>query len=161
MVHLLGQPRLLHARVVLTDFISESACVVGRVYRLRARNLRIGVYVGERGFVGIREKFAELRLDTEYHFGEPGNVVGTAIPIEDLGPLPDGIVCALDLGTRDSVTGRDIHYVNDIPNPHDGLEGVMGWWAYTDTGEVCPKVPGCLAHRAGNAPLFAFLKDRN
>lgn len=56
-----------------------------RVYRLRARNLKFGVFDETRqGFVGVREKFGELFLDVEYR--------GQAVyAVEDLGELPSGV----------------------------------------------------------------------
>ena len=144
--------------MVLTGFIPESESVVGHVYRLRSRNLSFGVYVGGRQFIGVRQKFDREYLDAEYHFGEPGDVSGTAVPLEDLGPLPDGIVGALYLGTYDSVTGRSIRYERSIPNPNAGCEDAVGWWVFADTGGVCPKHPGCLAYDVENTPLLKFLK---
>jgi hypothetical protein len=57
----------------------------GHLYRLRSRNLPYGVYDGKGGFTGIREKFGDLYLFTEYDHstGEP---YGTATALEDLGP---------------------------------------------------------------------------
>lgn len=45
-----------------------SALVKGRVYRLNCRNLRIGVFDGEDGFIGIRTKFGNRFLDLEHHW---------------------------------------------------------------------------------------------
>jgi hypothetical protein len=55
------------------------------VYRLRSRNLTFGVYSKRSdGFTGIREKFGDRSLFTEY-FRQ------TAWPVEYLGQLPDEI----------------------------------------------------------------------
>ena len=41
---------------------------VGRVYKLSCRNLAFGVYFGAGSFVGIRTKFGQRFLDTEFHW---------------------------------------------------------------------------------------------
>jgi hypothetical protein len=49
-----------------------------QVYRIKCRNLSVGVWVPEaRGFIGIREKFGDKYLFTEYHY-ETGAPYGTA-----------------------------------------------------------------------------------
>jgi hypothetical protein len=61
------------------------------VYRIRSRNLQYGVYDSGRpaggGFIGIRTKFGERFLATEYD-------QHTAAAAEYLGMLPDGIAAA-------------------------------------------------------------------
>ena len=58
--------------------IKMADCVDRGLYRLRSRNLTLGVYRAEvKGFIGIREKFGPLYLDTEYLW-EPGPPFGTA-----------------------------------------------------------------------------------
>jgi len=92
------------------DRISIADCVEGHVYLLLSRNLVLGVFRRssdegvvehmqrfDTGFVGIREKFGHRYLFEEYHWdcGEP---YGTANPLEDLGPLPEGITAQERLG---------------------------------------------------------------
>ncbi len=63
-------------------------CIQGHLYRIHSRNLDLGVYredIG--GFIGIREKFGDHYLFTEYHSGL-GPPYGTVHPQEDLGPCP-------------------------------------------------------------------------
>jgi hypothetical protein len=43
-------------------------CVKGRLYQIACRNLRFGVYDGDGGFIGIREKFGSKFLFTELHW---------------------------------------------------------------------------------------------
>ena len=67
-------------------------CIKGRVYQIRCRNLRYGVYDGNSGFIGIREKFGVRYLFTEYHWdiGAPHGTVSDQI---DTGiDVPAGIV---------------------------------------------------------------------
>lgn len=51
----------------------------GGVYKLQSRNLTVGVYDGNEGFIGIREKFGDEYLFTEYLCREQG---GTKIPLD-------------------------------------------------------------------------------
>jgi len=64
--------------------------VKGHIYRLRSRNLACGVYDGASGFIGIRLKFDERYLFTEY-YDDGVSPFGTARPKEDLGALPDDV----------------------------------------------------------------------
>ena len=66
-------------------------CKDGFVYRLDARNLKYGIWLKGKGvwvkaegvFRGLRRKFGETFLDTEYHWDE-GPPHGTAKPIEEI-----------------------------------------------------------------------------
>lgn len=78
------------------DCIEMPDCKHGYVYRLRSRNLSIGVYdEAEKGFIGIREKFRHKFLSTEYHW-DTGAPHGTASPVEELEKLPAGLIPDLD-----------------------------------------------------------------
>lgn len=68
--------------------IPLTECVRGHCYALHSRNLLFGVFDGDRGFVGVRQKFGERYLDTEYHRGDGASPLGTARPYLDLGPCP-------------------------------------------------------------------------
>lgn len=60
------------------------------VYKLWARNLRVGVYNAKRkGFIGIRNKWGERFLDMEFHWDH--DYYPTAKPLEKIGMLPEGI----------------------------------------------------------------------
>jgi hypothetical protein len=66
-------------------------CVVGRVYKIRCRNLSYGVYDGDGGFIGIRTKFGSRFLFTEYHW-DTGAPFGTVSNQEDTGiDIPEDI----------------------------------------------------------------------
>ena len=67
--------------------ISKKDCVVGTVYRLRSRNLNVGVFTG-RGFIGIREKFGDKYLFQEFHH-EDGPPFGTVNPIAEIARVSD------------------------------------------------------------------------
>jgi len=59
-------------------------CIKGRVYKIRCRNLRYGVYNGDGGFIGIRTKFGSRYLFTEYHW-DTGAPFGTVRDQIDIG----------------------------------------------------------------------------
>lgn len=80
------------------------------IYRVYSRNLVVGVWDGTDdpcGFVGIRRKFNEEFLFTEYHW-EDGPPYGTVKPTDLLGVVPDGTVIAC--------------YLNDWVGAHRQLE---------------------------------------
>lgn len=65
-------------------------CKKGHIYSLQSRNLDLGVFDGQTGFIGIRTKFQFKYLDTEYHYdGLYEN--GTAKPLKEIGILPHWI----------------------------------------------------------------------
>lgn len=68
------------------EVIEWNDCKVRHLYLLRSRNLSHGVYDGEGGFIGIREKFGQRYLFTEYHWDSDPHF-GTANPVLDLGEV--------------------------------------------------------------------------
>lgn len=48
-------------------YIPLDKCIKRGIYRIRSRNLSIGLFDGEKGFIGIRTKFGDRYLFTEYH----------------------------------------------------------------------------------------------
>lgn len=76
----------------MSDFIPEANLENGRIYRIRSRNLLVGLWRAEsRGFIGVREKFGEKYLFEEFHHdSDPhcgtANAIG-ALPITH--PVPD------------------------------------------------------------------------
>jgi hypothetical protein len=73
---------------------------VGKVYRLRSRNLLVGVFTGDR-FIGIREKFGDRYLDAEY----PYDNGGTATAKEELGSI-ENIPLKISLGSQCQNCGK-------------------------------------------------------
>lgn len=123
-------------------------CVKGRIYRIRARNFRLGVYDGAGGFIGIREKFGQLFLDTEYHW-DADKLHGTVAAAEDTGiDVPPGIIVAEGTGSFDQVTGRPVKFDRPI------ADGGRGWY-FTDTGEASTAIRSV---NRGNKSLFDFLE---
>jgi len=100
------------------DRIPIKDCIEGHIYSLLSRNLKLGVYRGNEGtkrfgpgFIGIRTKFGSRYLFEEYHWdcGEP---YGTANPLRDLGPLPEGIEVCEALG--DSLDAMLFEYLEKL-----------------------------------------------
>lgn len=137
-------------------------CIKGRVYKINCRNLKLGVYDGNEGFIGIRTKFGSRYLATEYHWDQ-GPPFGTVSGVEDTGlDLPDTIAIMEYLGTENETNGRRIFTKKDVLNPNWPAEkGYMGWWHYEDTGEICETVKeGCRAVAIPNDDLFEFLDQK-
>ena len=70
--------KLLNTRVPMEE------CVKGRLYKLACRNLGYGVWNGVDGFIGLREKFGNVYLFTEYHW-DTGAPFGTVEGMLDTG----------------------------------------------------------------------------
>jgi len=75
----------------ITNYISLKECKHGGLYKIRARNFEYGVFIEEKqGFIGIRLKFQDRFLFTEYHW-DIGAPYGTVKPLEfiEMCPLDD------------------------------------------------------------------------
>lgn len=132
--------------------IPLTECVKRRTYRLKSRNLAFGVFDGETGFLGIREKFGHRYVFTEYHW-DTGAPHGTVEPLEDLCvELPETVLLAEHMpGSWDAVTNRPILF--DAPV----YQGGRGWY-FTDTDETCDQ-NAVRPHIIDNQKLFAFLVE--
>lgn len=75
---------------MLQSPIPMEECRKGYVYELYSRNLRWGIYDGEEGFIGVREKFGSRYLFTEYHWDQ-GPPHGTVKPLTEMGPYPGDV----------------------------------------------------------------------
>ena len=77
--------------------IPKSECKDRRLYRLKSRNLALGVWCAKSGgFIGLRTKFDSTYPTTEYHW-EQGAPHGTAQPQEE---LPDDLPANVPLTER-------------------------------------------------------------
>ena len=74
------------------NWIPLAECVDRKFYLIYARNFYYGVFSKEKnGFIGIRTKFGQRYLFTEYHW-DTGEPHGTAKPFEALNvDLPENI----------------------------------------------------------------------
>lgn len=124
-------------------------CKNRRVYKIHSRNLLLGVFDATcLGFIGIREKFGELFLFTEYHW-DNGPPHGTVKPLEDTGidlPRDINLSCheedVIDLKTKRIV-------IFDSPK----ISGGKGWY-FKDTGEFSDSI---LPYSPRNEKLFEYL----
>lgn len=118
--------------------------VRGRVYIIQSRNLSIGVWDGERGFIGIRTKFRERYLFKELHW-DVDNLYGTVSGAKDLGiDVPPDIEIRETFDPVDRKTKRPVLY----------SEKGNGWHFEGETAvnkDIDPV-------RNQNAALFSFLK---
>tara|TARA_Y100000310_G_scaffold277910_1_gene296020 strand:- start:394 stop:1110 length:717 start_codon:yes stop_codon:yes gene_type:complete len=122
-------------------------CIHGHVYRLHSRNLIVGAWhEGERGFSGIREKFGSRYIFMEYHWDHTH--FPTARPLEDLRPLPEGILPDDYLGSFTDA-GREVWWDREAADE----EHKLGRQRYKDTNEFCDEP----ARRESNLPLFEYL----
>lgn len=144
----------------MTDdgYMKMEELIQGGAYRIRSRNLAYGVWdAGRQGFVGIREKFNNEYLDTEFHY-DTGAPYGTARPEEFMGMCP-----VMDLAEYHSRCdeGRDVRWQQQTGLGPRG----EGWWTHVDDGSVLPNPdqkgePGfCQNFAYKNEPLFGWLKE--
>lgn len=84
-------------------------CEKGVVYRLKSRNLTLGVYDGNTGFIGIREKFTSRYLFTEYHY-DSGPPFGTVTPLAEVDIVPDDIKITESLGSQCQICGTESYF---------------------------------------------------
>ena len=141
---------------MMKELIPKSACQDRTLYRIRSRNLTLGVYNAPTGgFIGLRRKWSDTYLSEEYHY-DNGPPYGTARPVEALPDvLPPELRHATQLGTFCDC-GVPCAYV---PWPEGGerevdLGGgktirVPGEWRHLEA-TACTKI---LAHSRSNKPL--------
>jgi hypothetical protein len=118
-------------------------CIKGHIYKLDSRNLAVGIFDGETGFIGIRYKFGDSFLFTEYHW-DTGPPYGTAKPREDICVLPEKIKPVETLCTYCDICKREVTYIRE------GLK-----WVYKDTGEEMEEKG--IPRSNSNKDLFNFL----
>lgn len=127
--------------------------VKGRVYRFRARNFFYGVWNGESGFIGIREKFHSIYLFTEYHADQPFG--GTAWWIEDHLPIADA---PTDLEIRerfDPICGQckqGVEFRPDVPGTR-----APGRQYHLDAALDADHDPHGQVYTPPNTPLLLWL----
>lgn len=135
-------------------FIPVGELEHGCVYEIVSRNLYVGVWDsqannGGGGFIGIRQKFGDSYLFTEYEHTTGGNF-GTARAFKKLDvKLPKGIVIGIDVEFLDKTNGRLIEFTSPRP-PYGTGRG----WVYSDAKE---EVPTDNVLRVQNKPLFDIL----
>ena len=125
----------------------------GKVYRLRSRNLVVGVLDGKDGYIGDREKFGARFLATEYDW-DTGPPHGTATPLASIGVVPEGIPIVERLPGDDCLSCHGVAcccYV-EYAEPIDvGGRRVAGRW-------VCMECVNPRPVARANRELFGFLE---
>lgn len=147
-------------------YLPIDECEDRGIYRISSRNLSVGVFVKETsGFIGIREKFGDLFLFSEYH-NDTGAPFGTVFPKEKIGQLPEDIELKEYLGSVDQKTGKPVVYDYTPDENGNGTQfradkdgkaetyRVKGW-CWVDTGEPDTNIRSMAVM---NQKLFDFLK---
>lgn len=123
------------------------------VYRIHSRNLVVGVWNGKNGFIGIREKFRDKFLFTEYHW-ETGTPYGTAKPLELITTLPEDIELREMTDPYCDKCGQPTIFKKD--NPEDeGTHRGLGTHYHADMTSLCD---GAYSSIRTYKPLFDFLE---
>lgn len=141
--------------------IPLSECEKGKIYALKSRNLTLGVFDGDRGFIGIREKFAHKYLFKEYHH-DTGPPFGTVTPLKFLEvSVPNWIPLKETLADVCRNCGRPVLW-NDSLNKDINWEHIP-WERYSlEEEKVTSFVHDCEKPRAisiSNSYLFKFLEE--
>lgn len=144
-------------RVPWAHWVRSSECVHGSTYRIQSRNLAVGVWNAETGgFVGIREKFGDRFLFTEYHH-DTGGSFGTAMPLELLEECP--VTDLAEGHVRCNTHGRPVEFRRENP---DGT----GQRYHSDDGTRLLDRPderdhpdACTSFHYGNEALLTYLQD--
>lgn len=116
-----------------------------RVYWLHSRNLVVGAWQPEtQGFIGVRHKFSNTYLFTEYHY-DTGAPVGTACPLAPAGELwvPEGV------RMHENAAGTWCGDASEV----EVVRGADGRRVHVTDGRVCTQP---YVHR--NEDLFALLE---
>jgi hypothetical protein len=117
--------------------IPKAECKDRRLYRIKSRNLVLGVYrVESGGFLGLREKFGQVYVFEEYHWENES--YATVQPFEELPEtLPLDIPNEESLGTVCSFCDVPCAYVRwpeggtrEVVLPDGGTINVPGKWQH-------------------------------
>lgn len=136
-------------------YIALADCRHGWTYEIHSRNLVFGVFDSKaQGFIGIREKFGDLFLFTEFHW-DTGAPYGTVKPKKELEECP-----IKDLRERFETIcfecKKPVHWVrNDNHGPATG-----DWLHVEDPGTCLQILTGSGKFGSPeNKELFKYLED--
>lgn len=115
------------------------------IYQIASRNLRVGVWDGTNGFIGIREKFDSRFLFTEYHW-DLSQHHGTVRPIRLIGTLPGRI----------EIRCYNDRCCSDHERPIAYVDREIGW-KHADDDSVLTGDDGPIA--TIYRPLFDYLEQ--
>ena len=130
-----------------TEYIAITDCKHRHLYQIHSRNLSYGIYNEEtKGFIGIRNKFGDNFLFTEYHY-DIGSPFGTVRPKKELGKIPESLELKEYLGSIDYNSKRPVDFDEPV------AEGGKGWF-YIDSGESDSNIEPVAVN---NEKLFEYL----
>lgn len=128
---------------MINNYIPLSECKHGYIYKIHSRNLSTAVFNSKNnGFIGIRLKFNDEFLFTEFHW-DTGPPFGTVKPKELLHKLPENIELKEILGSIDKKSKRLVEFKE--------TEG----WYYIDSNEFDKNIDPVSLH---NEKLFEYLQ---
>jgi hypothetical protein len=143
----------------ISGLVPLGQLIKGRIYKITCRNLSYGVYDGQGGFIGIRQKFDDRYLFTEYHWdysehcGTVQHIVDTQVDIPSWILIADSMPC-----TYDHKSGRGLYSKKD-------LNASTVTWYYSDTHKEVPRkqngYPDCQPRGIPNWPLFNYLNKHS
>jgi hypothetical protein len=131
----------------LSEPIQKSELKERGIYRIRSRNLDFGVYDGNEGFIGIRQKFDSRYLFTEYLSRSWG---GTKIPfdtvtaLEQVGSVDESIALKEVLGSVCESCGKRAWWT--------GPPGPAPWACENNCDDV-------RSYAKANRELFAVMDE--
>lgn len=119
------------------DLIKEEDLVHGEVYRIRSRNLLVGVWVAEsHGFIGVRWKFNHEYPFMEYHYDHDPHI-GTVNGMEALGVQVPREIPLIEGESRCRTCGTPTHWTRERGRFHvDGRADHEPDSAYYDNKEL-------------------------
>lgn len=150
----------------MDDFIPASELRPRGIYEIRARNFfagawNPGAHNGLGGFIGIREKFGDRYLFTEFLYDSDAGVLGTAQAVRLLGELSDERIRLWEHypGTICQYCGRPCEYRKELRGEWDPETKEFTSWPWLHTEEV-GDCPGDVqaAGRGTYWPLFRELE---
>ena len=136
-----------HDENAIKNYINLEDCMARRIYKISSRNLEYGIYDGKNGFIGIRTKFGERYLFTEYHWDSPSFATVKPLKYIDI-DLPDNIPLTSGLQSIDKETGRPVDFDRPVK------DGGRGWY-FIDTNEANQSI---RAIHVQNKAMFDLLE---
>jgi len=74
----------------IQNYLKVEELEKGKIYTVWARNFSVGVWDGEKSFLGIRYKFGSVFLDEETHW-DLDSTFGTCKPEKEIGELAEAV----------------------------------------------------------------------
>ena len=120
---------------------------IGTIYKVHAHNFSVAVYAGDGGFIGIRTKFGNRFLDTEFEWTTSSSF-GTARAEEAIGKVPSTIKLVTSLGSECEKCGKLTNF--DMSRP-ERLR-----WQHDDGTTMCEKA---WSISIPNRELFSIIEE--